>query len=548
MKNFIKENRTYLGIILLFLLFFQVSIYYTITRNSGVDVAYLYNRILGLNYSLKNLDMMPQINLFALNGLGYPSPIFYNDWYLYPISLLSLLGIPINILIYLFIFIINILTCALLYKISMKINANKLLSLVISLAFVFNPYRVFLIIKTTRLSEALAQIFIILCLYYFMEILNNNLKKSTVIKLSLSMFMLLLTHNISTLITIFTMIILFLFSIKKINKHILINLVYSGLLFLFLSLGTLLPMLEQITYQDIYLKYISYVNLSDSYHINTLSSIIYNTFTGILLSEGLSIILIIIFIVNSFNKNSIPLKLTIITLIVMYLFVFRLDFVDLTILNTVQFYTRFNNIICLLIIFYLINNKNFLLPKTIFISSLVLLFCQICLVYPLSISFSNNQNINVDNDYTLSIGGGLEYLPSEYVDKIKVSYLEPVDSTNFLSKLNDEIEYNKNDYNKFTVSTKYNYIKIDLETVNATQITLPRISYKGYVLKLNNNKINYHKDDFGMITVDLKKNTKGLLTLEYKLTLIQIISKIISFIVFIVSLYYLYKYKVQEKS
>ena len=92
--------------------------------------------------------------------------------------------------------------------------------------------------------------------------------------------------------------------------------------------------------------------------------------------------------------------------------------------------------------------------------------------------------------------------------------------------------------NNNTPNMKFRVYDIEKEI----NIEFPRIYYLGYELKDNNgNKVDIYQNNFGLL--ETKINKEGIYTLEYKGTIIDRITKVISIVTICLSILYLLKSK-----
>ena len=135
--------------------------------------------------------------------------------------------------------------------------------------------------------------------------------------------------------------------------------------------------------------------------------------------------------------------------------------------------------------------------------------------------------IDINKGVDREVGNG-EYLP------------DSVDKTNLdleLYNINDKehkIDFTRNNS---TVEFEYNLNENDFE------LNVPLIYYKGYVAYIKDNNGNTTKlevlrnKENGEVLIKSDKNLSGIVTVEYKMTIIQKISYIISIISFIIIVY-----------
>ena len=88
------------------------------------DIQYHYTRLAGLTESIKHGDFIALIH-DTLNGYGYENGLFYANFFFYPTTILSLLGISYINAYKIMIIMVNIITVIVSYKCFKSILNNN---------------------------------------------------------------------------------------------------------------------------------------------------------------------------------------------------------------------------------------------------------------------------------------------------------------------------------------------------------------------------------------------------------------------------------------
>lgn len=513
----------------------------SVLLNSGSNSFFFQERFISLYNSLIHWDFFPTINELANGGLGYPTPLFYNNWYLYPFALLKGFNLSNEMITLIFVWLLNYLTGLVIYMVGRKYTTHDLKIFFVTLIFIINPYRIFLILKTARYPELLAQTIVIVVFYFFIESLYKNDRKYY-IGLVISLFLLTITHNITTLLTIIALIILFAVNYKRITKEIFINFFKYGLLFIGCASFYIFPIIEQQKFQSLFVESNPLNKLSDSYKEITLVQSLINSIFQFQMVETINIFFIIFFIIILFkNRELKPLSITIFIMFLLELVFFNFKFFDDTFINVIQFHTRFYSVICPLISILILQNKFNFKMKRVYLQTLVgfyFIASMFILVFYVDL---NNSNINrkqlSDTELTYQVGTGYEYAPISLSNYINVQ-ADSFDSNILKIKKLNNIKY-LNNHGKYKLKDKYNELDIDYEDSDGI-ITVPIMNYKGYVAEVDGIEVPINTSDYGLVKVDTGKKS-GNLTIEYRKTLVQKISGILSILSFIFMYLILYK-------
>ena len=499
----------------------------------GGDMLFHKARIEGLALAFKNYDLNPKINYSFLNGLGYASSTFYSDIFFIIPALLSLIGFTTSQSYIDFIFLLTFATFYISYYSRVIIDptssTNRRNSIIFSIFYTLAANRLIDVYFHAAIGQTLAFVFYPLVLSGIYNIIYKDESKWYL--LTIGMTCLLLSHVISTLLMVLliaSLVILNLKTLIKENKRF-ISLFKATLTTIPLVIFYLAPMIEQFSYQDLYVMNKPLFKLSE----NTLSIknlLLYTLFTnpysatiGILSATYLLIYL------KNWKKLSKSSK----HLVSISLFcclgttnLFYWVLLDNTFVNNIQFPWRLFSVATLLISWYMsiddlgLLDKKLVRRSTVTLSILTLITFEIIMRFTTPFFIKNEEFNDVSNSF---IGVGQEYLPlTTSNDKLKNLKNVPVYNENKGIITN----YNK-EYDKITFN--YNFKE-------TTEVTLPFINYKGYVVN-DSVELKESKTIPGLISMDLKG--KGSIKLNYKATVIQILSlwtSIITCLTFIIHL------------
>jgi len=222
------------------------------------DTFFHLSRIQGMAEALSRGDILPAVYPDKNLGYGYGSPMFYCDILLIPSALLYLLGVPLSICYAQLVFVlsfISILGMMFVYDHALKSkNKNCISSILAGAAYGFANYRITNIYVRGALGEVTALAFLpwlILALY---ELIYEGRKESWW-KLTLTLSLLAVSHNLSFLMSVILCIILTLCWHKKLTEDVFKACVKAVLFAFGLTMFFTIPMLEQTSSQDFYLKH-----------------------------------------------------------------------------------------------------------------------------------------------------------------------------------------------------------------------------------------------------------------------------------------------------
>lgn len=519
----------------------------------GEDMLYHYLRVQELSNNIFNGSFFPTIYSKALGGYGYASGIFYPDLMLIIPALFYKLGLPVNISIDLYLFLVNVATitiatyCANDFLSDKNIRYQRKYAFLLGILYAFYPYRLYNIFYRGALSEFIAMTFIPLALLSLYRIF---LKKdySYWKMLSVSFTLLLLTHLVSTLILGIIGIIFLVCNYRNLkNKYFLKSMIKACGYAILASLFFLAPMLEQMAdgkFLYSVLPHIKDINLNPNQIIyekafkllpETISPVIPIVLT-------IAIVLLTIYLYRlTFKASNLDLKYKYVIISVIYfidmfliltnLFPWEIIVGIIPIIKHIQFPFRLFMLggfaFSIIIIFSL--PSEFLNSRKILLLLLGILMLSPNLIVGENL-LSKNESIDksmlkyIDNTWCVGFG---EYIPA----KVNIPYKDTLknrgSNTLVIKDINNNIissyKAGIKKFNAYTINTKNIPDK-------AYKIELPLLYYKGYSAKINDKYTKVYQSDDGLVELKLANKQNGNFDIQviYSGTHIQKLSRVIS--------------------
>ena len=518
------------------------------------DLGYHLNRIMQISTGLKNGVFPILIHSGLLHNLGYANPLFYPELFLYiPAIIMNVLSLHVLTAYKLFLIIITFFTFLSMYYVTKKIFGKKEIAYLSSFLYIFSLYRITDIYVRGALGELLAFIFVPLLIYGLYNVIFEDSKKWYLI--CFGFWGLINSHILTFAIVIPVILLICLFNIDIIfkNKKIFVKLLIVAILSVLLCIGFVGPMLEQksvgkykvddhdVDTSEALLERANSLSMTFSSSVKS-GYAVDSSVRDDGLSSGIGGILIVlaalVFLRKNINykENRFEIQGLIIGFLMLIMTTKIFPWKHLPFLTIVQFPYRLNLFPTLF--FALIGAKNYyelfenkkdaciILGLLIVILSGITL-SNITLNFNPAIYQTFEDLIDINKGVDREVGNG-EYLP------------DSVDKTNLdleLYNINDKehkIDFTRNNS---TVEFEYNLNENDFE------LNVPLIYYKGYVAYIKDNNGNTTKlevlrnKENGEVLIKSDKNLSGIVTVEYKMTIIQKISYIISIISFIIIVY-----------
>lgn len=192
----------------MYLIFQNKSIWY------GDDVYYQFQRIQGISKSLKE-GLFPSISTINFGEIGYAVNIFYPWITLLPFGIVSLLNSNPISAFYMALFLYFLASLFISHYSMYEFSGSHLQAVIFTLIYNFSTYRLIDLLSRAALAEYIATIFLPLCFLGFYETFFRNYHKWYLLALGLGAI--ILTHVLTTFMTILIFIILLLINILKVK-------------------------------------------------------------------------------------------------------------------------------------------------------------------------------------------------------------------------------------------------------------------------------------------------------------------------------------------
>lgn len=215
----------------------------------GSDLVFHLLRIESVKDSILAGELFPKIHPAFMEGYGYATGVFYPDMLLYFPALLRLIGFPIQTSYKIYIFAVNIATCATGYLCLKGIAKNRYIAALGTVMYLYAPFRLFGLYRSHTVGATAALIFVplvVLGLYriYTMDVRDKNYKYSFALPV-IGYAGLLNTHILTTeMVGIFTILVCILCIKKTLRKETFPVLFATAAIAVLLSLGFLVPFLD----------------------------------------------------------------------------------------------------------------------------------------------------------------------------------------------------------------------------------------------------------------------------------------------------------------
>ena len=519
----------------------------------GHDLDYHLTRIQQINEGIRNGSIPVVIHSSAINGAGYANSLFYPELFLYIPAIFMLVGITTVTSYKIFILLITWFTFISMYICAKKISKSNHIAMISTFLYTFGLYRIVDIYTRAALGEVLSFIFIPVIILGCYELFFECKKEKWWI-IPIGIFGLVNSHIITFVFAVGIILFFMILNIKKFikDRKVLLNIFLAGGISILLTLGMFIPMFEQTTNSEYKVfkneneweledrtLLLTQVFLDDYINLEKVENPIEDRMN---LSVGIMILILPIFMLICKSKNEEKKfinQLFILGLLTTFSVTCLFPWKYLHILNFIQIPWRLNLIItaCFSIVgayaFYYTLKQN----KNEFTIMVLIGIILVSSRYLNGIKYSPYLNGEMEYD---NVGAG-EYLPKEFSFDDLYKKLDAYDINNKSKKYEYIKEYNKID------------VKIE-DGTNSGKINIPLIYYKGYVAELRKEdgsieKLQLEKNmGNGQIIVSSDKAIKGDIIVQYKMTLIQIISYLIStitaiFVIVKIVMYYLNKIK-----
>jgi len=547
----LKEKKGIIDVVKFLIIAFAIAVfacqpYFNNMMIYTHDFGYHLNRIIQINENLKNGIFPSFIHSGLLKNLGYANSIFYPEIFLYiPAILMLVFNYHVLNAYKIFLVLITFATFCTTYLSAKAIFKKKEVGYLTAILYTFSLYRLTDVFVRGALGEILSFIFLPLLLYGLYEVIFGDNKKWWII--SIAFWGLANSHILTFVVVIPLVILICLLNIDIVikDKRRLLNLVIAALIAVLLCVGFFGPMIEQksndtfkidgesiedpevIKSRATSLSLMLGSNIKAGYAVDSLVRS-----DG--MSEGIGAILLILAMLMfirkgvTYKENRFEIQLFVIGGIVYFMTSHFFPWEKISFLSVLQFPFRLNFIPTLLYsfigasCFYAVFEENNRRDFCVF-------FCIILLIiygYVLSnVNIKFNPIYEKFEDLIEGIDhetGSAEYLPvNTDLDDLELYNINDKDKTYEFTQTGSEIIF------------EYDDEENDLE------INMPLVYYKGYVADIelqdgSKEKLEVVKNnENGHVLVKSDEKLTGIITVKYKMTLIQGICYSVEIITFV---------------
>ena len=211
--NFLYQNK-YLLFTAIFLIIFCVLPLLSVPTIKGHDLMFHLQRIEALAKEMKIGNIFPHIYTMLLDGNGYAAPMFYGQVFLLiPAALINYCGLSVMQAYNIFIVLLVSATAFSMYFCTFSITKSRNASFCGAIMFTLSSYMGADLFYRSALGEIQSFVFIPIVFAGFYNILYADINKWYL--LPLGMVGMLHCHTLSSVITVFSLILFLVFSIAR---------------------------------------------------------------------------------------------------------------------------------------------------------------------------------------------------------------------------------------------------------------------------------------------------------------------------------------------
>lgn len=513
----VKKHKVAVTVIfcVLLMILCTLSIFVAGSNICGDDLWFHCARINGVAEAIKGGQFPIKYYNSWGNGGGCFSPIFYGDFFLILPALFVLMGVPLGVSYYFFVYMLFFGLWLAMFFLAKKYLKHNIFSLICATVFSLSQYVFVDIFKRAAIGEVLGFIFLIVMLIGIFNMLHENYSKPWI--LSIAFVGLLFSHMTMLFVSAVILVIVVLFNSKTLlkSKKFWLNSLFAIGLFLIVGLYSLASFLEMY-FADVY-------QVSNPWTVPSQNSQDLLEILGITTVYSMGIFSVLSFVLRLFikktDKNASDMKIVdkfllvsaIVVLLVSKIFPWQLFDKLLAFLQFPwRLYTISSILLCLALAIELKHIANFNKKAVaVFVSCLAAFF----FVY-------NNTVVPtfLPVRFETSVNTKLEWFPE------KVN-LEEIGKQKVRDEYGSVILHSRDE---FSTSIRFE------STKNSEYYVVPIIYYKGYsatVTKENGEtvKLNVRQSEDGMIIVETNGKT-GDVVVCYSGTTIQHVTFLISLV------------------
>ena len=209
----------------------------------GHDIAFHVAKDHGFINSLKDGQIIPEVDPTILNGFGYSFNMFYGPLSTYIIGLAKVITHNWTAAINIFGIVSILLSGIFMYQLVFSISHKKSISIIASVIYMAAPYHLLDLYIRQDQGEFLAFVFIPILFRGLYNLVNKQ--KGSVFFIVIGASGIILSHNLSAVIVCIMSISYLILNIKRIfNKSSIKKLILSGILIVGLTGFFILPLLQ----------------------------------------------------------------------------------------------------------------------------------------------------------------------------------------------------------------------------------------------------------------------------------------------------------------
>lgn len=218
----------------------------------GDDIWFHLKRIATLAQEMQNGNFIIKMGTSLDNEYSYLTPIYYCDFFLYPVAFLYYMAVPLRMCYQIYVIFINTLTTIITYFSIGKFSRNTLIRLAGTALYVLSVYRLVNLNRRAAVGEYTAMTFLPLIVVGVYLIYNS--KKPRInewIYLALGMFGIILSHVLTCEIVVVNLIILCIVLLKRtLKKERIMAFIKAAIMCLVLTIWYLFPFIDYFVSQE----------------------------------------------------------------------------------------------------------------------------------------------------------------------------------------------------------------------------------------------------------------------------------------------------------
>lgn len=541
--KFLKKNYPYL-IILVITLLVGFPLLKTKMLDGDDGVFHLF-RTFTINSAIKDGQLIPMVNPYMMNGLGYAYNMFYGIFSPYIINVMNILFNNIVLSINIFILLTIFLSGLFMHKFVNHMSKNKYISLLSSIIYMAFPYHLFDIYDRMAVGEIVSFTLLPLLFFGIYNILNEDGSKWYLVTIGASL--LLTSHALSAFMSAIFACLYLLLNIKNLkNKDVIKKLGLSLIFTVFLSLLNLLPLLE-VKQSDYMIFDTSYMKTNSSNMLKRAVNLFDNTVLSNIVKGSLIVVIFMLIFYIYLKKKNKKTDLTFFILgalsLILTINIIPWNYLP-NIFSSIQFPWRNLTFFC----FFLSISLPILLDKMFSLNSkkilgltIVILVCSIPFINMglsnkgIDSELLNHNAIKKRGDIARSIGtASAEYLTRKAI--YNYDYLKDYKEPHILST-NEKVSAKK----------KGTHLSFNIDLKKKEIIELPFIYYPGYIVKVDGKNKPTFETKNGLIGIELEKG-KYNVKAYYRGSNIMIISYFISLVTLVIFIVVIIRQKSKIKA